>query len=74
MEQSLQGKVYTMVSGIEGMEPISGTWEEIRRVLDGYPMKVLREVFQAEMYAGRTALYRVMLSYYCDREVEELGG
>lgn len=62
-------QVHTLTFGVEGMEPISGTVEEIIAILEGYPITVVQDVFAAEVdhRHAKPELYRALRRYLASR-------
>ncbi len=58
-----------MSFGVEGMEPIEGTEDELCATLDTYPELMVLELFQDEKEAG-SDLHPVLLRYVARRFVD----
>lgn len=65
--------VYIMAFGVDDLPPIEGTWDELRDLLDGYPVEVVQRIFFAEA-ALRTPLSVVIRPYLARRYVEYFCG
>lgn len=65
--------VFTLLKGVEGVPPLSGTVPELIELLDGYSFEVLHEVFWPEA-TGRTELYPRLRGYYTGRLLRHLSG
>lgn len=65
-------EVLTFKHGVEGM-PLSGTAEELKKLLDGYPWEVVHAVYWPEARA-RTPIWAALKGYYAERALRELEG
>lgn len=64
---------YTMAFGIEGMEPLKGTVQELMNILDGYDIFLVQRLYFAEC-ALKTELAEWLRPYVADRFVIHFAG
>lgn len=63
--------IITLSFGVDGMEPITGTEDELLSLLDNYPLSVIEEVFWSEA-ALKSDAYPVLRRYFAKRAVSYL--
>lgn len=65
--------VYTLAFGVDGMEPISGTLDELKAILDGYDASTVQRIWFAEM-SVRSELATLLRGYMAKRYVDHFCG